>query len=69
MFGLGHWEVLLILLVIVLIFGAKRIPEMAKGVGKGIKEFRKALSEDGEGEPPTEDQQDEAAKEEKKDGV
>jgi len=43
MFGMGHWEILIILLVILLIFGAKRIPEMAQGLGKGIKEFRKAM--------------------------
>jgi sec-independent protein translocase protein TatA len=43
MFGAGHWEILIIFLVILLIFGAKRIPEMAQGLGKGIKEFRKAM--------------------------
>ena len=45
MFGLGHWELLLILLVILLVFGAKRIPEMAQGMGRGIREFRKAVHE------------------------
>ena len=43
MFGLGQWELLVIFLVVLLLFGAKRIPEMAQGVGKGIKEFRKAM--------------------------
>ena len=43
MFGMGHWEILIILLVVLLIFGAKRIPEMAQGMGKGIREFRKAM--------------------------
>ena len=43
MFGMGHWEILILFLVILLIFGAKRIPEMAQGLGKGIKEFRKAM--------------------------
>ena len=43
MFGMGHWEILIIFVVILLIFGAKRIPEMAQGLGKGIKEFRKAM--------------------------
>jgi sec-independent protein translocase protein TatA len=41
--GTGEW--VLIFLVILLLFGAKRIPEMAKGLGKGIREFRKAMSE------------------------
>jgi TatA/E family protein of Tat protein translocase len=40
---MGHWEILIILLVILLIFGAKRIPEMAQGLGKGIREFRTAM--------------------------
>jgi sec-independent protein translocase protein TatA len=41
---IGHWEIIAILLILVLIFGAKRIPDMARGLGKGLKEFRKALS-------------------------
>jgi TatA/E family protein of Tat protein translocase len=43
MFGMGHWEILIIFLIILLIFGAKRIPEMAQGLGKGIREFRTAM--------------------------
>ena len=43
MFGMGHWEILIIFVVILLIFGAKRIPEMAQGLGKGIREFRTAM--------------------------
>ena len=38
--GLGGWEILLILLVLLIFFGAKKIPELAKGLGKGIKEFK-----------------------------
>ena len=45
MFGMGHWEILMILVVILLLFGAKRIPEMAQGLGQGIREFRKSLRE------------------------
>ena len=45
MFGMGHWEILIILVVILLVFGAKRIPEMAQGLGKGIREFRGAMRE------------------------
>ena len=43
-FSMGHW--LIVLAVIVLLFGAKKIPELAKGVGKGIKTFKKEMSED-----------------------
>jgi sec-independent protein translocase protein TatA len=45
MFGLGAQELLLILLVILLLFGAKRIPEIARGLGKGMSEFKKAMHE------------------------
>ncbi len=43
--SLGPMEILLIFLAILLIFGAKRIPEIARGMGKGIKEFRSATRE------------------------
>ena len=55
MFGMGHWEILIIFVVILLIFGAKRIPEMAQGLGKGIREFRTAMrdvQEEIDGNPP-----------------
>ena len=45
MFGLpGGSEWILILLVIVLLFGARKIPELMKGLGSGVKEFKKAAS-------------------------
>ena len=42
---LGGWEVLLIAGVVLVLFGAKKIPELAKGLGTGIKEFKKATRE------------------------
>lgn len=42
------WQWLIILLIIVLLFGAKKIPELAKGLGSGIKNFKKAMKEDEE---------------------
>lgn len=45
MFGLGTQEIVLILLVILIFFGAKKIPELAQGLGKGIREFRKAAKD------------------------
>ena len=43
--SLGAWEILLILLVVLLVFGAKRIPELARGLGKGIREFKDATND------------------------
>lgn len=43
--GLGGWEILLILMVLLIFFGAKKIPELARGLGKGIKEFKNATNE------------------------
>jgi sec-independent protein translocase protein TatA len=44
-FGLGGWEIVLILAVVLILFGAKKLPELAKGLGSGIKEFKKATRE------------------------
>lgn len=46
----GFTEILLILLVVVLLFGGKKIPELMKGVGQGMKEFKKASKFDPEEE-------------------
>jgi sec-independent protein translocase protein TatA len=41
----GGWEIVLILAVVLILFGAKKLPELAKGLGQGIKEFKKATTE------------------------
>mgnify|MGYP001300517146 CR=1 FL=1 len=43
-FNLGTGEVIILLLVILLLFGAKRLPELARGLGKGIHEFKDAVN-------------------------
>ncbi len=43
--SLGPWEIVLIMLVIILIFGGKKIPELARGLGKGLREFKKTTRE------------------------
>jgi len=42
---IGVQELLIILLIVLVLFGAKKIPELAKGLGNGLKEFRKATKE------------------------
>jgi sec-independent protein translocase protein TatA len=43
MFGLGPHELLLLFLIVLLLFGAKRIPEIARGLGRSLRDFRKGL--------------------------
>jgi sec-independent protein translocase protein TatA len=43
--GIGAQELLLILLIVLILFGAKRIPELAKGLGSGLREFRNAVKD------------------------
>jgi len=45
MFGMGLGELLVILVIVLIIFGAGRLPELGEGIGKGIRNFRKATSE------------------------
>jgi len=42
-FNLGPWEILLVLIIVLVLFGAKRLPELARGLGLGINEFRDAV--------------------------
>ena len=43
-FGLGEW--LIVILLVLVLFGAKKIPDLAQGLGKGIKEFKKAVKDE-----------------------
>jgi TatA/E family protein of Tat protein translocase len=45
MFGIGTSELIVIMLLILLLFGAKKLPELAQGLGRGIREFKKASNE------------------------
>ena len=45
-FGLGWGEIVLIALLVLLLFGGKKIPELMKGLGKGVKSFKEGMKED-----------------------
>jgi sec-independent protein translocase protein TatA len=56
-FGIGIWEILILLLVVLLVFGPKRLPEMGRSLGKGIREFKESITstgKDDEDEPVAE---------------
>ena len=48
MFGLGMTEILIILLLVLLLFGGRRIPELLRGLGRGIRDFKEEMK-DGDG--------------------
>ena len=50
MFGLGVQEIMLILLIAVFFFGGEKIPEIAKGLGRGLREFKRAMDQPNEEE-------------------
>ncbi len=54
MFGMGHQEILIILMIAFFIFGAKRLPELGKSLGQGIRGFKSAMTERPQIQPPRE---------------
>jgi sec-independent protein translocase protein TatA len=50
MFRLGVPELLILAVIVLILFGAKRLPEMGKGIGEGIKNFKKSIKNDDEKE-------------------
>jgi sec-independent protein translocase protein TatA len=64
MFGLGYQELLLILLIVLILFGASKLPELARSLGSSVKEFKKGVAEVSKEEEPT----SQAKKEEEKKG-
>jgi sec-independent protein translocase protein TatA len=56
----GPWQIILIVLVVLLMFGGRKIPELMKGLGQGMKEFKKATTDEEKGEenPEKENEKD-----------
>jgi sec-independent protein translocase protein TatA len=50
-FGIGIWEILILLLVVLLVFGPKRLPEMGRSLGRGMREFKDSISGRDDDEP------------------
>tara|TARA_B100000886_G_scaffold268975_1_gene193055 strand:+ start:44 stop:229 length:186 start_codon:yes stop_codon:yes gene_type:complete len=46
LYAIGPWQIIIILFVVLLLFGGRKIPELMSGFGKGIKEFKKATKEE-----------------------
>lgn len=67
MFSVGPNQILLILLIVVIIFGAKKLPEIGNGLGKAIKNFRKATTEPDEIDVTDKVKKSENVSEDKKD--
>jgi sec-independent protein translocase protein TatA len=46
MFGLGHWEIILILVIVLIVFGAGKLPKVAGELAKGIRSFKQGLKDE-----------------------
>ena len=58
--NLGPWEIIILVVVLLLVFGSRRLPEIGRSVGKGMREFKQSVTGKDEDEPKLEDAQDPA---------
>ena len=59
MFGLGYQELLLILVIVLILFGAQRLPDLARSLGSSVKEFKKGVTEMNKDDSPAAKKDDE----------
>jgi sec-independent protein translocase protein TatA len=62
MFGLGYQELLVILVIVLILFGANRLPELARSLGSSVKEFKKGVTEAQKDETPAATKKEEEKK-------
>jgi len=62
MFGIGWQEILLIIVIVLLLFGAKRIPEVMRSIGKGVRELKQGMKDIDSPEPPEKKKDDQGPK-------
>jgi sec-independent protein translocase protein TatA len=53
LFGIGPTEIIVVLVIVLLLFGGKKIPELMRGLGKGVKEFKDASKGEAQNDPDT----------------
>ena len=56
--AIGVWQIVVVVLLVLLLFGGRKIPELMRGVGQGMKEFKKATSEEADDDEVIDDTQD-----------
>jgi sec-independent protein translocase protein TatA len=61
MFGLGYQELLIILVIVLVLFGANRLPELARSLGSSVKEFKKGVNEATKEETPARKEEEKKA--------
>lgn len=61
MFGLGYQELLIILLIVLVLFGAQRLPDLARSLGSSVKEFKKGIHEIKDETPAKKDEEEKKA--------
>lgn len=59
---IGPWQIILIVLIVLLLFGGKKIPELMRGIGKGTREFKRGIAGEDEDDDDNKDKKDDGEK-------